>query len=68
MMYVHIGGTKTKADMIRLRRSLEVVFREFRLGHDYRSALRFERSENWHHKDLLFEIGEGIAYLTLNRR
>lgn len=24
-------------------------------------------SENWHHKDLLFEIGEGIAYLTLNR-
>lgn len=24
-------------------------------------------SENWHHKDLLFEIGDGIAYLTLNR-
>ncbi|CAJ1378487.1 unnamed protein product [Effrenium voratum] len=24
-------------------------------------------SENWHHKDVLFEIGEGIAYLTLNR-
>ena len=26
------------------------------------------RSENWHHKDVLFEIGEGIAYLTLNRQ
>jgi hypothetical protein len=26
-----------------------------------------QRSENWHHKDLLFEIGDGIAYLTLNR-
>ena len=25
------------------------------------------RSETWYHKDLLFEIGEGIAYLTLNR-
>eukprot|EP00931_Biecheleriopsis_adriatica_P106037 TRINITY_DN80554_c0_g1_i1.p1 TRINITY_DN80554_c0_g1~~TRINITY_DN80554_c0_g1_i1.p1 ORF type:complete len:336 (+),score=96.14 TRINITY_DN80554_c0_g1_i1:54-1061(+) len=24
-------------------------------------------SENWHHKDVLFEIGEGIAYITLNR-
>ncbi|CAK9075823.1 1, partial [Durusdinium trenchii] len=24
-------------------------------------------SETWYHKDLLFEIGEGIAYLTLNR-
>ena len=57
-----------RCDMISLRRSLEVVFREFCLGHDYRSALHFERSENWHHKDLLFEIGEGIAYLTLNRR
>mmetsp|Transcript_23349 Transcript_23349/g.43911 ORF Transcript_23349/g.43911 Transcript_23349/m.43911 type:complete len:339 (+) Transcript_23349:70-1086(+) len=24
-------------------------------------------SENWFHKDVLFEIGEGIAYITLNR-
>eukprot|EP00439_Symbiodinium_sp_Y106_P058025 s637_g8.t1 len=24
-------------------------------------------SENWHHKDVLFEIGDGIAYITLNR-
>eukprot|EP00440_Ansanella_granifera_P035730 gb/GFBE01038757.1/.p1 GENE.gb/GFBE01038757.1/~~gb/GFBE01038757.1/.p1 ORF type:complete len:342 (+),score=97.18 gb/GFBE01038757.1/:1-1026(+) len=24
-------------------------------------------SDNWYHKDVLFEIGDGIAYITLNR-